>query len=126
MKNVARFLSSDGFTLLRGKNAQGNQALLKLGQPHDLWLHALDGPSAHLIIRLSHAGQEVPESTLLEAAALVGEKSWQRHDAKARIMVAFLRHVRGIKGAAPGTVRVDSVYRTVTVSLDGGGESPQE
>ena len=125
-KNVARFLSSDGFTLLRGKNALGNQALLKLGQPHDFWLHALDGPSAHLIIRLSHAGQEVPESTLLEAAALVGEKSWQRHDAKARIMVAFLRHVRGIKGAAPGTVRVDSVYRTVTVSLDGRGESPQE
>ena len=126
IKNVARFLSSDGFTLLRGKNALGNQSLLKLGQPHDLWLHALDGPSAHLIIRLSHAGQEVPESTLREAAALVGEKSWQRHDARARIMVAFLRHVRAIKGAAPGTVRVDSVYRTVTVSLDGSGESPQK
>ncbi len=126
IKNITRFLSSDGFTLLRGKNSLGNQALLKLGQPHDLWLHALDGPSAHLIIRLSHAGQEVPESTLLEAAALVGEKSWQRHDARARIMVAFLRYVRAIKGAAPGTVRVDSVYRTVTVSLDGSGESPQE
>ena len=126
IKNVARFLSSDGFTLLRGKNAQGNQSLLKLGQPHDLWLHALDGPSAHLVIRRSHAGEDIPETTLLEAAALVGEKSWQRHDAKARIMVALLRHVHAIKGAAPGTVRVDAVLRTITVALDGRDERPQE
>ena len=126
IKNVARFLSSEGFTLLRGKNAEGNQALLKLGQPHDLWLHALDGPSAHLIIRRSHVGEDIPETTLLEAAALVGEKSWQRHDAKAHIMVALLRHVRAVKGAAPGTVRVDAVLRTRTVALDGRDKTSQE
>lgn len=126
IKNVARFRSSDGFTLLRGKNAQGNQSLLKLGQPHDLWLHALDGPSAHLVIRRSHAGEDIPETTLFEAAVLVGEKSWQRHDAKARIMVALLRHVRAIKGAAPGTVKVDAILRTITVALDGKDERSQE
>lgn len=126
VKDVACFVSSDGFTLLRGKNASGNQALLKLGQPHDLWLHALDGPSAHLIIRRPHAGVGIPDATLLEAAALVGEKSWQRHDAKAHIMVALLRHVRAVKGGAPGTVRVDEVLRTVTVALDGRGERSQK
>jgi len=116
-KNVAHFHSSDGFTLLRGKNAKGNQSLLKIGKPHDLWLHVEDGPSAHLIIRRSHVAEEVPEQTLCEAAILVGEKSWQRHDAKVRIMVALLRHVHAIKGAVPGTVKVDAVLRTIVVPL---------
>ena len=114
-KNVARFRSSDGFTLLRGKNAKGNQDLLKIGKSHDLWLHAEDGPSAHLIIRRSHAVEEVPERTLREAAILVGEKSWQRHDARVRIMVALLRHVHAVKGATPGTVKVDAVLRSIVV-----------
>lgn len=116
-KNVARFRSSDGFTLLRGKNAKGNQSLLKIGASHDLWLHAEDGPSAHLLIRRSHAAEEIPEQTLREAAMLVGEKSWQRNEAKARVMVALLRHVHPIKGAAPGTVKVETVLRTVIVPL---------
>ena len=117
-KNVAKFRSSDGFTLLRGKNAKGNQSLLKLGKSHDLWMHAEDGPSAHLIIRRAHVAEDVPERTLYEAAALVGEKSWQRNDARARIMVALLRHVHAVKGAAPGTVKVDTVLQSITVSLE--------
>ena len=123
LRNVARFISSDGFTILRGKNAQGNQALLKLGQDHDYWLHALDGPSAHLIIRRSHPAEDIPERTLIEAAALVGEKSWQRHDSRAHVMVALLSHVHAIKAAPPGTVRVDAVLRTITATLE--GERPQ-
>lgn len=115
-KDVARFLSSDGFVLLRGKNAKGNHALLKIGSAHDLWLHAEDGPSAHLLIRRSHPAEEVPERTLAEAAILVGEKSWQRADARFRVMAALLRHVHAVKGAAPGTVRVDTVLQSLTVS----------
>lgn len=119
IRNVGRFRSSDGFLMLRGKNAQGNQSLLKIGKPHDLWLHAEDGPSAHLIIRCSHAAEEVPERSLREAAALVAEKSWQRHEAKARIMVAQLGQVRAVKGAHPGTVRVDKVLCSLVVTLGG-------
>ncbi len=111
-KHVARFISSDGYVLLRGKNAEGNQALLKIGSPHDYWLHATDGPSAHLLIRRAHGADEVPEETFAEAALLVGLKSWQRNDAAGDVMVAFLRHVHAIKGAAPGTVRVEQVVRT--------------
>lgn len=121
INDVARFVSSDGFVMLRGKNARGNHSLLKIGGAHDLWLHAEGGPSAHLIIRRTHAAEEVPERTLQEAAVLVGEKSWQRHDARARVMVAVLRHIHAVKGASPGTVRVDSVLRSLYVSL----EAPQ-
>ena len=117
-KDVARFLSSDGFLLLRGRNARGNRLLLKMGRPFDLWLHAEDGPGAHLIIRLSHAAEAPPESTLREAAILAGEKSWQRHEAEACVMVARLRHVHAVKGAEPGTVRVDRVELRLRVSLN--------
>lgn len=117
LKGLARFVSSDGFVLLRGKNALGNQSLLKIGSPHDLWLHAENSPSAHLIIRRSHAAEEVPERTLREAAILVGEKSPLRDSAKVQVMVALLGHVHGIKGGRPGAVRVDKTLRSLTVSM---------
>ncbi|MDL2279592.1 NFACT RNA binding domain-containing protein [Desulfovibrio sp. OttesenSCG-928-G11] len=112
---VARFLSSDGFVLLRGKNAAGNQRLLKIGSGHDLWLHAASGPSAHLIIRRAHGAEEVPERSLGEAAALVAARSSHREDAAVDVMVALLRHVHQVRGAAPGTVRVDEVMRGLRV-----------
>lgn len=121
---VASFISSDGFLLLRGKNAQGNHRLLKIGSGHDFWLHAQAGPSAHLIIRRAHAAEEIPESTVLEAARLVAEKSHFRDDDKAEVMMALLRHVHPIRGEKPGTVRVDTVARTVRVALRENGEAP--
>ncbi|WP_027186749.1 NFACT RNA binding domain-containing protein [Desulfovibrio cuneatus] len=117
-KHVACFVSSDGYAILRGKNAQGNQRLLKLGQPYDYWLHSQGGPSAHAIIRRKHSGEELPETTLQEAAVLVGLKSWQSEDAKADIMVAELRHVRSPKGSATGAVHVDKTLRSMVVALD--------
>ena len=117
-KHVACFVSTDGYAILRGKNAQGNQRLLKLGQPYDYWLHSQGGPSAHAIIRRKHSAEELPETTLLEAAVLVGLKSWQSEDAKADIMVAELRHVRSPKGSATGAVHVDKTLRSMVVTLD--------
>ncbi|NHZ48002.1 NFACT RNA binding domain-containing protein, partial [Nitratidesulfovibrio liaohensis] len=77
--DVQRFRSSDGFLLLRGRCAEGNAELLRIASPFDWWLHAEDGPSAHLIIRRDHPAHQVPERTLAEAAALVAVKSWQRN-----------------------------------------------
>lgn len=121
-QGVARFVSSDGFILLRGKNAKGNQTLLKLGKGHDYWMHAEDGPSAHLLVRRSHAAEAVPERTMMEAALLVAEKSWRRRDAKARIMVAHMKHVRPVKGGAPGQARVEQVLQSMVVDLAGDEE----
>lgn len=116
--DVQRFRSSDGFLLLRGRCAAGNAELLRIASPFDWWLHAEDGPSAHLIIRRDHPAHQVPERTLAEAATLVAVKSWQRNAAHARIMVALVRDVRAVKGAAPGAVRVDAVARSLSVEPD--------
>ena len=115
---IQEFRSSDGFVLWRGRSAEGNRLLLKLANQFDLWLHVEDGPSAHLLVRRDHGAQNIPEQTLLEAAVLVGLKSWRRDDPKAPIMVALAKHVQPIKGAGPGTVRVQERIQTLFVSLD--------
>jgi hypothetical protein len=115
---IQEFISSDGFTLWRGRNAEGNRDLLKLANPFDLWLHVEDGPSAHLIIRRDHAAQEIPEWTMEEAASLVGLKSWRKNDPKAPVIVALVKHVQPIKGAKTGTVKVLEQVRTVLASID--------
>lgn len=115
-KNVRAFLSSDGLTLLRGRDAQGNLALLRLARPQDLWLHAEGGPGAHVLIRCGQA--EVPERSLLEAAGLAAAKSVWSGGTGARVICARASRVHPVKGAKPGTVRVDAVERTLDVPVD--------
>lgn len=117
-KDIACFKSSAGFMILRGRNAAGNQALLKVTSGHDFWLHAKDGPSAHTVLRRAHALVEVPEESLLEAAALTALKSDWKNDSRAEITLALVRDVRPLKGGAPGQVLVDKVLRTLIVRPD--------
>ena len=117
-KDIACFKSSAGFMILRGRNAAGNQALLKVTSGHDFWLHAKDGPSAHTVLRRAHALVKVPEESLLEAAALTALKSDWKNDSRAEITLALVRDVRPLKGGAPGQVLVDKVLRTLIVRPD--------
>ena len=117
-KNVQLFVSEDGFVLLRGRDAKGNLAARKLAAPHDIWLHADGGPGSHVIIRRAHAGQTVPDRTLEQAGALAANKSWLRDAARARILYAEVRHIRALRGAAPGTVRMDKIWLSREVTVD--------
>ncbi len=117
--NVARFRSSDGFIILRGKNSAANHKLLsQSASSFDLWFHAQDGPGSHVVLKLNHPGQEPPRRTLEEAAALAGLKSWQAGEGKARVMCAQVANVRKVKGLALGQVLVDAVQESLTVALD--------
>ncbi|MBB5144368.1 NFACT RNA binding domain-containing protein [Desulfovibrio intestinalis] len=117
-KNVQLFVSSDGFALLRGRDARGNLAARKLAASHDIWLHAENGPGSHVIIRRAHGGQEVPASTLDEAGSLAASKSWQKDAARARIQYAEVRHVKPMRNAPAGTVRIDKVLASREVPVD--------
>ncbi len=122
-RNVQVFVSEDGFVLLRGRDAKGNLAARKLAAPHDIWLHAENGPGAHVIIRRAHAGQEVPARTLDQAGSLAAGKSWQKDAARARIQYAEVRHVKPLRRAPAGTVRVDKVLASREVPVDPGLET---
>jgi hypothetical protein len=114
-----RYLTSDGFVALRGKNAQANHLLLaKAASPFDYWFHAEGGPGAHVILKRDHPGIEFPRRAVEEAAALAGLAGWEREAAKARVICAQVKDVRHIKGAALGAVAVDKVLESLRVNLD--------
>jgi predicted ribosome quality control (RQC) complex YloA/Tae2 family protein len=116
-------VSSDGYTLYCGKSNQGNDALLRqVAAPHDLWLHAHRQAGAHVLIKVLPQ-QEVPDRTLLEAAALAAYYSKGRHAAAVEVIWTPAKHVRKFRGARPGQVLVDA-YRTLEVAprLPGTGD----
>ena len=116
---VHYFKSSDGFTILRGKNKKSNHKLLsQAAKPFDFWFHAQDGPGAHVILRRDFSAQQVPRSSILEAASLAALSSYQSMDDKARIMLALVKDIRPLKGAELGQVRVDAVQESLRVAPD--------
>jgi len=116
---VSLFKSSDGFTVIRGKNKKANHNILsKAASPFDYWFHVADGPSSHIILKRDHPGHEVPETTLTEAAILCGLKSYRSEDGKADVMYALVKDVRKVKGFNIGQVAVDRKLGTLRVDLD--------
>ena len=117
-KQVQAFRSSDGFLLLRGRDSRGNGLALKLAAPHDYWLHTADGPSAHVIIRRNHAGQQVPGRTLQEAGILAALKSWQKDQDSALIQYSLAKFIHPMKNAAAGMVRIDRSEGSFRVDME--------
>ena len=114
---VARFRTSDGFVVLRGKSARANHDLRKLASPFDLWFHAAHGPGAHVILRRDFPDQPVPETSLAEAAGLAALRS-HAAGARAEVLCAQVRYVRAVSGGGPGKVTVDRLERTLAVDPD--------
>lgn len=116
---VAAFRSSDGFLMVRGRNAQANHQLLTQGSsPFDYWLHAQNGPGAHVIIKRDFATQEVPEQTLLEGACLAALSSHLKLAGSGDVLLCLVRDIRTIKGAPLGMVEVDKVLRVLRPAID--------
>jgi predicted ribosome quality control (RQC) complex YloA/Tae2 family protein len=111
-------VSSDGFTILRGRSAQGNQVLLKLARAHDLWLHVHGGPGAHVVIRRESLAREIPERTMQEAGALAAVKSWKKNEQKAEIITALVKDVLPVKGGSPGAVLVGKIKQGFMVIVE--------
>jgi len=113
----ARYLSSDGLEILVGKNnLQNDQLTMSLASPSDLWFHAKEVPGSHVVLRVK-PGQEVPDRSLLEAAALAAYHSKARASSKVDVDYVSRKHVWKPKGSRPGMVLYRN-HRTITVSPD--------
>ncbi len=88
-----------------GRNAIGNDALLQIAQPHDVWLHAKDQAGSHVIVPLAR-GEHCPPDVLVEAAHLAAHFSDARQEAVVDVQHTTKRYLRKPKGAAPGFVVV--------------------
>jgi predicted ribosome quality control (RQC) complex YloA/Tae2 family protein len=116
---VGAYRSSDGFLILRGRSAQANHQLLtRAASPFDYWLHAQDGPGAHVVVKRDFPTQDVPENTIQEAAALAALASHLKLADRGDVLLCLVRDVRTIKGADLGMVGVDKVLRTVRPAID--------
>lgn len=97
------FMSSDGFTVLVGKNSlQNDQLVGKLAYPDDLWLHAHLIPGSHVLVKSKK--QAIPDSTLLQAAILAAYYSQARHSVNVPVVYTKARYVRKIPNSYPGHV----------------------
>ncbi|MFL7811949.1 MAG: NFACT RNA binding domain-containing protein [Anaerolineae bacterium] len=98
-----RRTSEDGLLILVGRSArQNHEVTFRRAAPDDLWLHAVDRPGSHVVVK--SGGVEVPERTLLQAAALAAYYSSGQSESSVLVAYTERRYVRQIRGAGPGMV----------------------
>lgn len=114
--NPDKFISSDGFEILVGKNNKQNDYLtLKLASGKDIWFHTKNIPGSHTVIITG--GKEVPDSTMTEAAMLAAYYSKARNSAQVAVDYTIIKNVKKPVGAKAGMViYVD--YKTAYVTPD--------
>ena len=98
-----RLITDDEFVIFVGRNSrQNDQVTFGKGSADDLWLHARDVPGSHVVIK--YDGRDIPETVILKAAAIAAYYSRRRNEGNVIVDVTQCKHVRKIKGAAPGMV----------------------
>jgi len=111
------FSSKEGFIILVGKNNKQNDFLtLKLAKKDDLWLHTKNIPGSHVIIR-KKPGEEIPFSTIKEAAKLAAFFSKAKYSSQVPVDYTFVSQVKKPNGAKPGMV-IYFEQKTIYVTPD--------
>ncbi len=111
-----KYLSSDGYEILVGRNNRQNDLLtFKTARAADIWLHVKDIPGSHVIVRNSSG--EVPESTIFEAANIAAYHSKGRTSSGVPVDYTAVKFVKKPAGAKPGMV-IFTNNRTVYVTPD--------
>lgn len=112
-----KFETSDGFTVLVGRNNKENDYLtLKDSYSTDIWLHTKIIPGSHTIIK-TKGETHVPESTIFEAACIAAYHSKAKNSSQVPVDYTVVKNVKKPNGAKPGLVIYDN-YNTVYVSPD--------
>lgn len=97
------FTSSDGYTILVGRNnIQNDRLTLKTAAKDDIWLHTLKIPGSHTVI--CSQGREVPPSTIEQAAILAAYHSKAQQSGLVAVDYTKIRYVSKPNGAKPGMV----------------------
>jgi len=91
-----------GFQIMVGRSGMQNEAVLRMADPDDLWLHARGVPGAHVVLRVAH--QQPPEEIILQAAAIAAYYSRPRTAGTVEVDVTQRKYVRRMPGARPGLV----------------------
>ncbi len=110
------YKSSDGFTILVGRNnRQNDQLTLKFAEKSDIWLHTQTITGSHVLILTD--GETPPDSTIEEAAIIAAVNSRGRGSNLVPVDYCLARYVKKPAGAKPGKV-IFTNYKTAFVRPD--------
>lgn len=112
------FYSADGFRLLAGKDAKGNDELVRrAAHGNDLWFHTEGYAGSHVVVKRDGFSGEIPHETLLDAAQMAAHYSSVRGDSQVVVHYTECKYVRKPKGLPPGKV-LYSRQKTLIVAPD--------
>ena len=98
-----RVQTEEAMLILVGRSArQNHEVTFRRSAPEDLWLHAVDVPGSHVVVR--SGGRPVPEPVLQRAAELAAHYSARRGENAVLVAYTQRRYVRQIRHAGPGMV----------------------
>ncbi len=101
-----RYLTSDGWTILVGRNNNENDRLTKESAKDDLFFHAQGCPGSHVILKREGKHEKPSDATLKEAASLAAYWSKARHSKTVPVNCTEVRYVQKPRGGAPGHVTI--------------------
>lgn len=110
------YKSSDGFTILVGRNNhQNDQLSLKFAEKSDIWLHTQGITGSHVLILTD--GAVPPDKTIEEAAVIAAVNSRGRGSNLVPVDYCLAKYVKKPAGAKPGKV-IFTNYKTAFVRPD--------
>lgn len=101
-----------GFDVYIGKNAKGNDLILKNASKEDIWMHPKNIPGPHLILKNPKRLQHIDKNLLEQCAQKIREKLGTND--KIEVDYTFVKFVKKPKGFKKGRV-IYSNFKTVMV-----------
>lgn len=108
--------TSDGYPLLYGRSGLENDEVLRAAHGDDLWFHVKDAGGPHVVLRTEGRPDDVPETSILEAAQLAAAFSSRRRDRKVEVDCTLAKHVTKPPHGRPGLAYYRHA-RTIVVDL---------
>ncbi len=109
-----KFQTSDGFTVLVGRNnVQNDKLTLKTAKNYDMWLHTQNFAGSHTI--LVSDNREITNRSIEEAAEIAAYFSSAKEAKKVPVDYTLIKNIKKPVGAKPGKV-IYHVYNTLYVT----------
>ena len=104
-KVVLEKFEVDGYEIFLGKNSKQNDYLIsKIANANDIWLHAYNCPSSHVLIKVKN-DQKAPTPNVLEFGAnLVKNNSPLKNSGKASVIYTLRKDLKKPPGGVLGYV----------------------
>ncbi|RJQ39635.1 MAG: fibronectin/fibrinogen-binding protein [Nitrospiraceae bacterium] len=110
------YKSSEGLDILVGRNnCQNDHLTMKTASSNDIWLHTRNIPGSHVVVKKQQ--QNVPDTTLLEAAAIAAYHSKAQMSSNVPVDYTTVKNVKKPPGAKPGMVIYEN-FKTIITTPD--------